>query len=165
MTWVLPSSVSVESDNDPLRVTWDETMMVVVLFGDEGGNMRLPVIFALLGLCVAWTVSAPAVEVAPLELVADVPLSGAAVRFDYQSLDVANNRLYIAHMNADQLVVFDLNRTMERAGDRLPFKRPGLVGINVGRSGGPPRSPEEGIEVLGWHGVGRIYARQVCRFE
>jgi len=67
--------------------------------------MRMRV--ALLGLCVAWTVSAPAAEVAPLELVADVPLSGAAVRFDYQSLDVANNRLYIAHMNADQLVVFD----------------------------------------------------------
>jgi hypothetical protein len=78
-----------------------------MLFGDEGGNVRLRVISALLGLCVAWTVNAPAVEVAPLELVADVPLSGAAVRFDYQSLDVANNRLYIAHMNADQLVVFD----------------------------------------------------------
>jgi DNA-binding beta-propeller fold protein YncE len=44
---------------------------------------------------------------APLELVADVPLSGAAARFDYQSLDVANNRLYIAHMDADQLAVFD----------------------------------------------------------
>jgi YVTN family beta-propeller protein len=29
------------------------------------------------------------------------------VRFDYQSLDVASNRLYIAHMDADQLVVFD----------------------------------------------------------
>jgi DNA-binding beta-propeller fold protein YncE len=29
------------------------------------------------------------------------------VRFDYQSLDPASNRLYIAHMNADQLVVFD----------------------------------------------------------
>jgi DNA-binding beta-propeller fold protein YncE len=82
-------------------------MMIVVLFGDDGGNMRLRAIFALLGLCVAWTVSVPAAEVAPLELVADVPLSGAAVRFDYQSLDIANNRLYIAHMNADQLVVFD----------------------------------------------------------
>src|SRR5205823_2771935 len=89
----LSSTVSVQSDNDPSRVTRDETMMVVFLFGDEGGNMRLRVIFAVLGLCVAGTVSAPAVEVAPLELVADVPLSGAAVRFDYQSLDVANNRL------------------------------------------------------------------------
>jgi YVTN family beta-propeller protein len=29
------------------------------------------------------------------------------VRFDYQSLDVSQHRLYVAHMNADQLVVFD----------------------------------------------------------
>jgi DNA-binding beta-propeller fold protein YncE len=46
-----------------------------------------------------------------LQLVADVPLPGPAVRFDYQSLDIEHSRLYIAHMNADQLVVFDtLNR-------------------------------------------------------
>ena len=69
--------------------------------------MRLRVIVAIWGLCVAWTVSASAADLAPLELIADVPLSGAAVRFDYQSLDLVNNRLYIAHMDADQLVVFD----------------------------------------------------------
>lgn len=45
-----------------------------------------------------------------LRVVADVPLPGPAVRFDYQSLDTATNRLYIAHMNADQLVVVDLAR-------------------------------------------------------
>src|ERR1017187_2724400 len=45
-----------------------------------------------------------------LQLVADVPLPGPAVRFDYQSLDSENGRLYIAHMNADQLVVFDTQR-------------------------------------------------------
>ncbi len=45
-----------------------------------------------------------------LTLVADVPLPGPAVRFDYQSLDTSNGRLYIAHMNADQLVVFDTAR-------------------------------------------------------
>lgn len=72
--------------------------------------MRLRVMLALLGISVVWTVSASAAELAPLELVADVPLSGAAVRFDYQSLDVANSRLYIAHMNADQLVVFDTKK-------------------------------------------------------
>lgn len=44
---------------------------------------------------------------APLKKVEDVPLPGAAVRFDYQSLDSDQHRLYIAHMNADQLVVFD----------------------------------------------------------
>jgi DNA-binding beta-propeller fold protein YncE len=43
----------------------------------------------------------------PLRLVADIPLPGAAVRFDYQSLDPTSGRLYIAHMNADQIVVFD----------------------------------------------------------
>ena len=69
--------------------------------------MRLRVTAATWGLSLAWTVSAPAADVAPLELVADVPLSGAAVRFDYQNLDAARNRLYIAHMDADELVVFD----------------------------------------------------------
>jgi DNA-binding beta-propeller fold protein YncE len=71
--------------------------------------MRLPLIFALapFGLSLAWTVSASAAELAPLEFVADVPLSGPAVRFDYQSIDPVHNRLYIAHMDADELVVFD----------------------------------------------------------
>jgi DNA-binding beta-propeller fold protein YncE len=45
-----------------------------------------------------------------LKQVADVPLPGPAVRFDYQSLDVEHNRLYIAHMNADQLVLFDIEK-------------------------------------------------------
>lgn len=42
-----------------------------------------------------------------LTKVVDVPLPGAAVRFDYQSFDPSSGRLYIAHMNADQLIVFD----------------------------------------------------------
>jgi DNA-binding beta-propeller fold protein YncE len=45
-----------------------------------------------------------------LKKVADVPLPGPAVRFDYQSLDAEHGRLYIAHMNADQLVVFDTRK-------------------------------------------------------
>jgi DNA-binding beta-propeller fold protein YncE len=45
-----------------------------------------------------------------LKLVAEVPLPGPAVRFDYQSLDAKNGRLYIAHMNADQLVVVDTEK-------------------------------------------------------
>jgi len=40
-------------------------------------------------------------------MVADVPMPGPAVRFDYQTFDPSTGRLYIAHMNADQLVVFD----------------------------------------------------------
>ena len=46
----------------------------------------------------------------PLQQVADIPMPGPAVRFDYQNLDVEHNRLYIAHMNADQLVVFDMKK-------------------------------------------------------
>lgn len=49
-------------------------------------------------------------ESAPLKQVADVPLPGPAVRFDYQSLDALHGRLYIAHMNANQLVVFDTKK-------------------------------------------------------
>jgi DNA-binding beta-propeller fold protein YncE len=43
----------------------------------------------------------------PLKTVTDIPLPGPAVRFDYQSLDPTTGTLYIAHMNADHLVIFD----------------------------------------------------------
>src|ERR1700732_643604 len=46
----------------------------------------------------------------PLKKVADIPMPGPAVRFDYQSLDPSQGRLYIAHMNANQLVVFDTRK-------------------------------------------------------
>ena len=46
-----------------------------------------------------------------LRTVIEVAMPGPPVRFDYQSLDPTTGRLYIAHMNADQLVVFD---TMSR---------------------------------------------------
>ena len=45
-----------------------------------------------------------------MRLVADVPLPGPAARFDYQSFDPSDGRLYIAHMNADKLVVFDTKK-------------------------------------------------------
>lgn len=45
-----------------------------------------------------------------LTTIADIPLPGLPVRFDYQSLDVEHNRLYISHMNANQLVVFDTRK-------------------------------------------------------
>lgn len=43
----------------------------------------------------------------PLRTVRDVPLPGPASRFDYQSFDPTTGRLYIAHMAAGQLIVFD----------------------------------------------------------
>jgi hypothetical protein len=45
-----------------------------------------------------------------LKKVADVPMPGPAVRFDYQTFDPSTGRVYIAHMNADQLVVFDTSK-------------------------------------------------------
>jgi len=64
-----------------------------------------------IALCARALVAVPAAEAqdpaAPLRLVADVALPGPPVRFDYQSLDAASGRLYISHMNADQLLVFD----------------------------------------------------------
>jgi hypothetical protein len=56
------------------------------------------------------TLPAEDTGVVPLRIVADIPLPGPAVRFDYQSFDRTHGRLYIAHMNADQLVVFDAKK-------------------------------------------------------
>jgi DNA-binding beta-propeller fold protein YncE len=44
----------------------------------------------------------------PLRAVARVALSGAAVRFDYTSLDPTAHTLWISHMDADQLLAFDV---------------------------------------------------------
>jgi DNA-binding beta-propeller fold protein YncE len=55
-------------------------------------------------------VGSDASDKSPLKQVADLPLPGPAVRFDYQSLDKSQGRLYIAHMGANQLVVFDTRK-------------------------------------------------------
>ena len=47
-------------------------------------------------------------EAPVLQRVVDVPLPGPPVRFDYQSADTAANRLYLSHMNAGEVVVFDV---------------------------------------------------------
>jgi DNA-binding beta-propeller fold protein YncE len=46
----------------------------------------------------------------PLKPVGTVGLPGPSNRFDYMSLDPRSNRLFIAHMNAGQLLFFDLGR-------------------------------------------------------
>jgi DNA-binding beta-propeller fold protein YncE len=74
-----------------------------------GHVAALAVLIAILG-CTTAAVPTDNGESAPLKKVADVPLPGHAVRFDYQSLDASHDRLYIAHMNADQLVVFDTKK-------------------------------------------------------
>ncbi len=57
-----------------------------------------------------------------LTTTADIPMPGPAVRFDYQSLDVEHGRLYISHMNANQLVVFD-TRTRQVVANLDGFSR------------------------------------------
>jgi streptogramin lyase len=58
--------------------------------------------------------SAPMPKAAPnaprgaLQLLNEYPLPGPANRFDYQSLDPSSGRLYLNHMNAGRLVVFDV---------------------------------------------------------
>ena len=46
----------------------------------------------------------------PLRTLRDIPLSGGATRFDYQSFDPNSGRLYIAHLGDGVLTVFDANK-------------------------------------------------------
>jgi DNA-binding beta-propeller fold protein YncE len=61
-------------------------------------------VLALLALCRGAS-SSPTAASLPLVLVADVPLPGKAVRFDYQDIDPTTKRLFIAHMNDASVVV------------------------------------------------------------
>src|SRR6266705_362721 len=58
--------------------------------------------------CWSGAIPPPPTAEAPLRVVADVPLPGSASRFEYQSLEPASGRLFISHMGAGQLVVFDV---------------------------------------------------------
>jgi hypothetical protein len=51
----------------------------------------------------------------PLRTLRDVPLSGGATRFDYQSFDPNTGRLYIAHLGDSSMVVFDVNKESQVA--------------------------------------------------
>jgi len=53
-------------------------------------------------------VAATAAHGLPLKTVARVPLSGPPIRFDYTNLDPTTNQLWISHMNASQLLAFDV---------------------------------------------------------
>jgi DNA-binding beta-propeller fold protein YncE len=46
----------------------------------------------------------------PLKTIAREPLPGPANRFDYESVDSHAHRLYIAHMDADTLLVYDTRK-------------------------------------------------------
>jgi DNA-binding beta-propeller fold protein YncE len=69
------------------------------------------VLVSALASALAVSGSVPAATIArgfPLRTVARVPLSGPSVRFDYTSLDPNTNKLWISHMNASQLLAFDV---------------------------------------------------------
>ncbi len=52
----------------------------------------------------------PSASGLPLKVVADAPLTGGTTRLDYQSLDSAGGRLYIAHLGSDLMTVFDVGK-------------------------------------------------------
>ncbi|HTJ81482.1 MAG TPA: hypothetical protein VL400_07145 [Polyangiaceae bacterium] len=70
----------------------------------------------------------------PLELVADVPLPGKAVRFDYQDVDVEKGHLVIAHMNDASVVVVKLSDgSLVKQIPNVPTARGVVVADDVGR--------------------------------
>jgi DNA-binding beta-propeller fold protein YncE len=61
----------------------------------------------------------------PLRQVARVPLSGPAVRFDYSSIDPTTRTLWISHMDASQLLAFNVvHRTITKT-----ISAPGVHGV------------------------------------
>src|SRR5436190_3538108 len=48
----------------------------------------------------------------PLRVLTDIARSAGTTRLDYQSLDSASGRLYIAHLGSDLMTVFDVNKQM-----------------------------------------------------
>ena len=70
----------------------------------------------------------------PLALVADVPLPGAPVRFDYQDVDVAKGHLVVAHMNDASVVVVSLaDGSVVKVVPNVPRARGVVVADDVGR--------------------------------
>lgn len=75
----------------------------------------LVVFAAIAALCIA-----PKGEL-PLRTIRNVPLSGGTSRFDYQSMNSESGKLYIAHLGADLVTVFDTN-SQTVAGDVTGLK-------------------------------------------
>src|SRR5918911_897128 len=71
--------------------------------------MKLLQLSILAALTAAVSVCVPPKGELPLRNLRDVPLTGGASRFDYQSMDSEGGRLYIAHLGSDLMTVFDTN--------------------------------------------------------
>jgi len=74
------------------------------------GIRAVALLASIAGAASAAAASGHATGGLPLRTVARVPLSGPAVRFDYTSIDPRTHTLWISHMDADQLLAFDLVR-------------------------------------------------------
>jgi DNA-binding beta-propeller fold protein YncE len=59
-----------------------------------------------------------------LQVIADVPLAGGPSRFDYQSLDSATHRLFVAHLGAGIVSVVDVTS------NRVVTDIPGVAGVH-----------------------------------
>src|SRR5262249_1618721 len=83
------------------------------LIASHNRMQRQPLFAAMLVLGASAIARAPAAPAKPpplpLSFVADVALPGDPSRFDYQSIDTTNRRLYIAHLGDSSLLVFDLD--------------------------------------------------------
>lgn len=64
-----------------------------------------------------------------LTLVRDIPLPGPANRFDYQTIDPGTRRLYISHMDAGSVVVFDLDSARVVAEVRQTPRATGILAV------------------------------------
>lgn len=71
-------------------------------------RITLALTLALLGASAA--ACGRATQPLPLTIVADVPLSGHATRWDYASLDPATHHLFLAHLGDGVVTVFDTQR-------------------------------------------------------
>jgi DNA-binding beta-propeller fold protein YncE len=97
------------------RTRIDEESALGVAAGEAGTHVQQPACRATHTSLTPADWKSPPVEAAAdaprgaLRVVADVPLPGPANRFDYQSVDPARGRLYISHMDAGSVVVFDLD--------------------------------------------------------
>src|SRR2546430_16292168 len=68
---------------------------------------RLISALLIVSLLAGCSLGAKAAQASPFHVIRDIPLNGGTSRFDYQSLDQQAHRLYIAHLGAGLVTVFD----------------------------------------------------------
>ena len=130
-------AVGIERPAQPvIQLHWPGAIFFQVLNHPMARIQRQP--FVTLALFLAFcrgAESSPASQPAQrLVLVADVPLPGRAVRFDYQDIDAANQRLFITHMNdASVVVVSTVDGKLVKVIGNVPTPRGVVVAESVKR--------------------------------